>query len=168
MVRHPLHEVLLVDPSDDVRAVLTLYLRMRNVRVTATCGPDDTLQRLRAGFRPCVVLTDPRASRSAGWELVDHLRADSVLARVPLVLLANDALQSRCARWHGVDACLDKPAAPAQLVATIERLCRRLGKPRPTVDPTLGAVAAYAKSNVVPTSDSDTVQRRSAFAASSA
>jgi DNA-binding NtrC family response regulator len=125
MTPHLTHDVLLVDPEDDVRCNLALYLRMHGCRVTGARGPDDTLQHLRFGFRPCVVLTDPRATGTAGWELVDYLRADSVLATVPLILATVDALQLKCARWHGVRESIAKPAEPSRFVDVVERQCRR-------------------------------------------
>ena len=125
MMPHPTHDVLLVDPDDDVRANLTLFLRLHGCRVTGTRGADDTLQHLRYGLRPCVVVTDPRAAGDGGWDLVDYLRADSVLATVPLVLATVDALQLKCAHWRGVRECIAKPAAPARYVDAVERQCRR-------------------------------------------
>src|SRR5215203_6159926 len=101
MTPHPKHEVLLVDPNDDVRECLALYLRLHGCRVVGTRAPDDTLQRLRDGFRPCVVLVDPREPGEAVWGLVDYLRADSVLKRVPLVLVAREPMHVRCAHWRG-------------------------------------------------------------------
>jgi DNA-binding NtrC family response regulator len=129
--RHEIHEVLLVDPDRDVRAALALYLQLRNVRVIGTGTTSDTLQCLREGFRPCVVVTDPRAAGVAGWPLVDYLRTDSVLASVPLILTSSDAMQVRCAHWRGVRECIRKPASPASFLDAIERRCvRRYVAPR--------------------------------------
>src|SRR5436853_4072861 len=120
MSPHPTHEVLLVDPDDDVRSHLTLFLRLHGCRVVPTRAPDDTLRALRAGFRPCVVLADPRARGTAVWELVDYLRTDSVLAVVPLILIAHEPMHVRGARWRGIRACIAQPAPPAAFVAAIE------------------------------------------------
>lgn len=122
---HANHEVLVVDPDDDVRACLVLYLMMHGVRAIGARDEHDTLQRLRAGVRPCVVFVDPRRVGLEAWELVDYLRADSVLATVPLVLVAGEPLLLRSAHWRGVRECVAKPAAPGAFVAALERQCRR-------------------------------------------
>ena len=122
---HAAHEVLVVDPDDDVRACLILYLQMHGVRAIGARGEDDTLQRLRGGIRPCVVFVDPRRVGLEAWGLVDYLRADSVLATVPLVLVAGEPLLLRSAHWRGVRECVAKPAMPAHFVAALERQCRR-------------------------------------------
>jgi DNA-binding NtrC family response regulator len=132
---HATHEVLVVDPDDDIRRCLVLYLRMRGVRTLGTSGAHDTLERLRKGFRPCVVFVDPRRVGLAAWEIVDYLRADSVLASVPLVLVAGEPLLVRSAQWRGIRECVEKPAAPPAFVEAIERQCRRgwlhrIGRPQ--------------------------------------
>jgi DNA-binding NtrC family response regulator len=125
MRAHATHDVLLVDPDLELRACRALYLQMRGFRVAGARAADDTLLRLRAGFRPCVVLADPRTGGHAVWALVDYLRADSVLATVPLVLVARDLDAASCAARHDVHACIDPPSDPERLVAAIERACRR-------------------------------------------
>jgi DNA-binding NtrC family response regulator len=127
MRAHQIHEVLLVDPDDELRAVRALHLQMHGVRVVGTGSAAATLQRLRAGFRPCVVLTDPRASGAAAWGLVDYLHTDSVLSLVPLVLVTHDPVDVMCAHWHGVGECLAIPVLPERWMAAIEGHCRRLG-----------------------------------------
>jgi len=122
---HPTHDVLLVDPDLEMRACRAFYLQMRGFRVVATRAADDTLRELRAGFRPCVVLTDPRTSGAAAWALIDYLRTDSVLATVPLVLVTHDPAQAQQSECHGVRECIAKPATPQSFVAAIERQCRR-------------------------------------------
>ncbi len=128
---HATHEVLVVDPDDEVRACLVLYLRMHGARALGTRAEHDTLQCLRKGFRPCVVFVDPRRTGLEAWGLVDYLRSDSVLATVPLVLVAGDGLLLKSARWRGIRECLAKPAAPATFVVTLERQCRRRWLHRP-------------------------------------
>jgi DNA-binding NtrC family response regulator len=120
-----MHEVLLVDPDRDVREALALYMQLRNVRVVATAAASDTLQCLREGFRPCVVLTDPRAPGTDAWSLVEYLRTDSVLASVPMILTSSDAMQVRCAHWRGVRECIRKPVSPIAFLDAIERQCQR-------------------------------------------
>src|SRR5688572_32434864 len=122
---HATHEVLVVDPDDDVRACLVLYLRMHGMRTIGTRAEHDTLERLREGFRPCVVFVDPRRAGPGAWELVDYLRTDSVLTTVPLVLVAGEPMLLKSAHWRGVHACVAKPALPASFVAATERQCRR-------------------------------------------
>src|SRR4051794_14951075 len=125
VIAHPTHQVLLIDPEPEIRATRALFLQMHNMTVQTARGSASTLERLRAGFRPCAVVADPRRAGIAAWELVDWLRHDSVLCRVPLVLVCGEALQWKSARWHGVAECLPKPALPASIIAAIERRCMR-------------------------------------------
>src|SRR5690349_7680028 len=113
---HSTHDVLLVDPDLELRTCRALYLQTRGFRVAGARAADDTLLRLRAGFRPCVVLADPRARGDGLWWLVDYLRSDSVLSTVPLVLVTHDTDQASRAERHGVLECIDPPSEPERLV----------------------------------------------------
>jgi DNA-binding NtrC family response regulator len=124
MNRHPHHDVLVVDPDRSLAACLTLYLQMNGFRTIATRGHRDTLEALRAGFRPCVVFADPRSSEAGAWEVVDYLRSDSILSRVPLVVVSDCPRLLRRAAHAGIAAVIAKPAPPGRWVDAVERQCR--------------------------------------------
>lgn len=124
MAFHPSHNVLVVDPDDDVRDCLVLYLQLHGIPTVGTRGADGTLRALRAGFRPCVVLTDPRGHGADAWDLLAYLRTDSVLSKVPTVLASENAMDRRRALRGGVVATIDKPAPPERWVEVVERECR--------------------------------------------
>lgn len=140
MAFHPSHHVLVVDPEDDVRDCLVLYLQLQGFHTLGTRDSSGTLRALRAGFRPCVVLTDPRVHGADGWELLAYVRDDSVLAKVPTVLASANAMDRRRALRRGVVAAIEKPVAPAHWIEVVERECRyRWWLRAPVERPAVGA-----------------------------
>ncbi len=78
-------QVLVVDDDDDVREILSLVLEAEGFRVrTAWNGREalNELARLDAG----VMLLDLRMPIMSGWEVIEVLREEGRLRRIPIAI----------------------------------------------------------------------------------
>jgi CheY-like chemotaxis protein len=125
MKANGVHEVLIVDSDNEVRDCLAFFLYLNGCKAVGARTPGETLAPLRAGFRPCVIIADPRRRGAAAWTVVDDLHADSVLANVPLVLVTSEAIDGQHESAHGIRERIAKPADPIEFLAAIDRQCRR-------------------------------------------
>jgi len=114
--------VLIAEDDVDVRAVLErLFTR---AGFTVLSAPDGAAAlRIAASARPDVVLTDLDMPHMTGLQLCAAIRADPVLADVPVAILSGSLRPGdpRAADAHACGAWL-KPFATAELVAAVRDL----------------------------------------------
>lgn len=136
------HAVLVVDDDEQNLTALVLYLDAMGFTAHGATGAADALRQLRAGFEPCGMLIDVVMPGMDGWMLIEHLRADPLLATIPVVLHSGVDVDRRRARRLGVAASFIKPTDPKDIVAALAEHCPR------------GAHVAMAASAEAPTTRS--------------
>ncbi len=122
-------EVLVVDDDDDLRDAFVALLGMHGYKSAGASSGVGALQRLREGFRPCVVLLDIRMPEMDGWTVWAKMHADPRLAAIPVVLLSGDPDQLRRAEAIGMRNFMRKPVDAEQLLATVARYCDPRARP---------------------------------------
>ena len=117
--------VLVVHDSLTVRRVTQRLLEREGYRVALAKDGVQALAQLDAEW-PALLLTDIEMPRMDGFDLVRTLRADSRVARLPVIMIS-----SRIARKHrdyaaelGVDHYLGKPYAEDELLSLVARYTR--------------------------------------------
>jgi two-component system OmpR family response regulator len=118
------HQVLIVDDDADIRDAVATVLQLEGFEVAPACGVEDAYARMRAGFRPCVVLLDLHMPELDGWAFLDRMRDEPDLVEVPVAVVSGDANQRAAAIATGCDFLL-KPVRPAALVQTVGKHCKR-------------------------------------------
>ena len=117
------HQVLIVDDFADICEALAMVLGMDGMEVeTALSGPE-ALERLQAGFRPCVMLLDIRMPGMNGWQLWERMQQDPELAATPVVVVSGDAPDETRARAVGMRAVLRKPVESSTLLHAVSQHC---------------------------------------------
>ncbi len=116
--------MLLVD--DDVDTLETLeevlnFEGVADVRCARALGEADRI--LTGGFVPSAVVLDLALAGERGELLLARLRADPILARVPVVAVSGDHRALACL-GPSVARTLLKPARPADLVEALREVCR--------------------------------------------
>jgi CheY-like chemotaxis protein len=86
--------VLVVDDDDDVRETLELVLASEGFRVSVAGDGQQALDRLNDADPPDVVLLDLRMPVMTGWDVVDTLRAEGRLSRIPVVICTSSPEES--------------------------------------------------------------------------
>jgi|SRR6185369_12794537 len=118
------HRVMVVDDHPDTREVFDVVLNLRGFEVTAPATVALAFAELQHEPRPCVVLLDLHMPEIDGWTFIDCVRGEPECAELPLVIVSGDLAQRMRAEERGFDF-LPKPVAPDELVAAVERHCRR-------------------------------------------
>ena len=112
--------VLVADDSRAVREAMTLLLERAGYQVdVAATGL--AAWRMLGRARYDALVTDLEMPEMGGFELIERLRADAVLARLPVVIIssrASDEARARAAEL-GVTEVLGKPVSADGLVAAL-------------------------------------------------
>jgi DNA-binding response OmpR family regulator len=120
--------VLVVDDDPDLRESIGVVLAAAGHAFMTAVDGADALRRLRGdGGRPCVVLLDLMMPRMNGFELRTVMKADSSLARIPVIVLtgAGTLVDIRGAELEA--EILRKPVEVRHLLSAVERHCGKDG-----------------------------------------
>ncbi len=115
-------KVLLVEDHEDTRLMYAEFLG-DNFEVVQASDGEGALEAMRA-LVPDLVITDVSLPGVDGFELINRMRREASLARVPVICLSGystDALEER-AREVGCVRLLQKPCLPDALADTVAGL----------------------------------------------
>jgi CheY-like chemotaxis protein len=84
--------ILLVDDELELRQSLAVELANRGWRVVDAADGIEALERLRAGFRPDIVLLDLLMPRMNGFEFAREVRNDAAFRDIPIIVLTGQQL----------------------------------------------------------------------------
>jgi CheY-like chemotaxis protein len=118
--------IVVVDDETLITDFLSFFLKAEGYTVHVARDGRSALE-LIGEVRPDVVLTDYMMPAMSGLELAQALRASPKLGHIPVVLAS--AAQGVAARLRGdlFAAVLDKPYAPARLIALLRELTQASG-----------------------------------------
>ena len=109
--------ILLVEDNQDLVALLSRYLSSRGLKLVGVSDATEALPRARE-VKPDVVVLDVMMERLDGWEVLQRLRADPELCRLPIVV-CSVLDDPDLAMDLGADAFLPKPVRPAQFLRCV-------------------------------------------------
>jgi uncharacterized protein (TIGR02266 family) len=134
---HPAYRVLLVEDNSLVAAMYTSALR----RLSSTSGlagfsievandGSEALHRLRGRPPIDLVITDVYMPLMTGYALLEEMRADSRLVRIPVIVISGcgDSERERLTEL-GANFFLQKPVRHQDIVATVRTLLTAATKP---------------------------------------
>ncbi len=111
--------ILVVDDDQAIRETLTMVLEEEGYCVMTAPHGRAALDHLRNAAAPCLILLDLMMPVMNGWELCAALRADAVLAGLPVLLLSADPSVRRAAAELGAQGALAKPTDINQLLDAV-------------------------------------------------
>jgi two-component system, sensor histidine kinase and response regulator len=114
-------KVLIIDDESLIRKTTALLLKKMNFE-TLTAGSGKEGIALAEKENPDIVLLDIMMPEMDGWSVLAHFKADTRLAKIPIVVFtAKDfSLSDRMARDRGAVAICRKPFQPDQLMTIIK------------------------------------------------
>jgi signal transduction histidine kinase/CheY-like chemotaxis protein len=120
---------LVIDDDEEARTVLQEFLVSEGFRVTMARDGEDGL-RIARKVRPDIITLDAMLTGMDGWTVLSELKADPMLADIPVVMVAMGA-DKRMGYHLGAADFLTKPIDRDRLSATITRHRRpaALGEP---------------------------------------
>jgi DNA-binding response OmpR family regulator len=138
--------VLLVNDIPDHHGFYEAALRARGYDVAVVHTGADAMREARAAVPDCTVI-DVRLPDVSGWDLCAQFKADTVLRRVPIVMLAQDV--SRASADQGrrtlCNSWLARPTIADDVVRAIEHvLAQGTSEPASEEDAILGVTQCPA------------------------
>ena len=118
--------IVICDDHQLIRQLIGDVLREDGHEVRETATVAEALDELALGAVDVLVL-DLHLRGASGTEVLEHVRADSMLAATPVILLSGDfdGRSDDWARRYGADAVLPKPFDPDVLSETVRELLAR-------------------------------------------
>jgi CheY-like chemotaxis protein len=117
----PNRSILLVDDDQGIREALTDMLRDEGFSVQSAQNGKDAIEWLRHNTPvPRVILLDLMMPVMDGQEFLHVRQSDSVLSKVPVVVITAGNRFGDIQRSHDVRECISKPIALPRLLAAIE------------------------------------------------
>jgi len=132
--------ILVVDDSPDLLIILVHTLRGAGYHtVTAPSGKDALRELAAQSFD--LVLTDLSMPEMSGVELIEHIRGDQQLQRLPIVVITGfgSGPLATAAMQAGANALLCKPFQRQQLLREVQQWIP--ASPVPAAQPTIGGRA---------------------------
>jgi len=115
--------VLVVDDTDQIRTLIRVNLELEGYEVIEAHDGDEALEILSDDSQPLpdVITVDALMPRRDGWWTVSMIRADPVLAEIPLIMVTASVQSHHRAQAEqaGVDGFVAKPFEPDELLALI-------------------------------------------------
>ncbi len=121
--------VLVVDDSVTMRKVSTRLLERHHYNVATAKDGLDAIEVL-AGFTPDIILLDIEMPRMDGFAFASHVRNNSNVRDVPIVMITSRTGDKHRERADaiGVQGYLGKPYSEEVLIQTLEHLLKRRGE----------------------------------------
>jgi two-component system, cell cycle response regulator DivK len=118
--------VLVADDAQDIRELLSAYLRGRGFRVETVADGLAAVERA-VELHPDVILMDFAMLPVNGWEATERLKRDPLTSHIPIVALTafSEQLDRNRAMQAGCDSFVSKPFDLDILLAEIRRVLRR-------------------------------------------
>lgn len=120
--------VLVVDDEPDIVALVAYHLAKAGLRIsTATSGPD-ALDQARRDL-PSIIVLDLMLPGMSGFDVLEALRRNESTRHMGVLMLTakQDEPDKLRGLSLGADDYLTKPFSPAELVARVKAILRRLG-----------------------------------------
>jgi CheY-like chemotaxis protein len=113
--------VLVVDDEPDIVYMIRVILRSAGYDVVAAESVAEGLEKL-AAREPDLILLDLRLSDGEGWQLLEAMRADGRIDRIPVIILSAHATPSAADRAvaEGAKGYITKPFVAGNLVSAVQ------------------------------------------------
>src|SRR3990172_4317050 len=130
-------KILIVDDDLDTLKLVGFILERQGYEIVAANSGGQGLAKA-AAERPNLILLDVMMPDMEGYEVARRLRADSDLARTPIIMFtAKTMVDDKVAGFEaGVDDYMTKPTHPAELVSRVKALLARSTAGQKSATPT--------------------------------
>ena len=118
--------VMVVEDDAAIRESISEVLADNEYASIEVANGKEAFERLRAGpTKPCVILLDIMMPEMDGWQFRALQRQDPELKMIPVVVLTAHTDIAEVEKGMQPNACLRKPVQLDNLMAILERFCRR-------------------------------------------
>lgn len=114
-------DILVVEDDEGIRETLKLALELEGYTVTTAANGQEGLDVLPTMPTPCLILLDLMMPVMNGWAFAEALRADMMLAPIPVVVVT--AFAEKAARVTQARGILKKPIDFDSLLRVVKQFC---------------------------------------------
>ena len=117
-------KIFYVDDSNTMRMSMCATLEMAGYDVEFAADGQEALERLQAGLKPDLIITDVNMPRMNGLDLIRHAKAMPGLRFTPILTLTTEGQTDKReeSRRLGASGWLVKPIAGPDLIRVIQRV----------------------------------------------
>jgi DNA-binding response OmpR family regulator len=123
-------KVLVIEDEPLLSEMITKSLKLEGYQVESAVTGEDGLKKVRE-LNPDLVLLDVLLPKIDGWEVLTRLRDDSKTRDLPIIMLT--ALADEKSKVQGLrggaDDYVTKPFSALELMARVEAVLKRMGRP---------------------------------------
>jgi DNA-binding response OmpR family regulator len=123
-------KVLVIEDEPLLSEMITKSLKLEGYQVESAVTGEDGLKKVRE-LNPDLVLLDVLLPKIDGWEVLTRLRDDSKTRDLPIIMLT--ALADERSKVQGLrggaDDYVTKPFSALELMARVEAILKRMGRP---------------------------------------
>ncbi|MBI2519100.1 MAG: response regulator [Bdellovibrio sp.] len=113
-------KILIVEDDAAIREGLRYALELEGYEVSTAIHGKDGLEQLAKGPSPCLILLDLMMPVMNGWQFIDALGKDIVLANIPVVLVTAFSDQAKGLNTKGI---IKKPIDLVVLLQMVKKCC---------------------------------------------
>lgn len=122
-----MNSILVLDDSPTMVMSLSRILSKSGYTVETAANGKDGMDKLRAGMKPNLILTDLNMPVMDGIAFIKEVRRFAATRFTPIVVLTTESVTGKRdeARSAGASGWLTKPTQPDELIATLKQLMPR-------------------------------------------
>lgn len=126
-------KILIIDDDADITEAMRVILESKNHWVINAASGEEGLAKCRAERPDLIILDVMMETTDKGFEVARELKKDDIFKSVPILILT--ALKDKMgldfkkeagdSAWLPVEAYLEKPLKPEELISKVEHFLRR-------------------------------------------
>lgn len=112
--------ILIIEDDEGIRATLRLMLEIEGYRIATAGNGKEGLEQLPRMERPCLILLDLMMPVMNGWEFMQVLEKDMILATIPVVIVTAYGTRGIETKAQGL---IKKPIKLDELLSIVKQYC---------------------------------------------
>ena len=121
-------KVLILEDEDNIRSFVVINLQRAGYEVIETSCGQDALDRIQEHPDIIAAILDIMLPDIDGFEVCRRIRATNKQMGIIMLTARTQEMDKVTGLMTGADDYITKPFSPAELIARVDALCRRIGK----------------------------------------
>ena len=114
-------QILVVDDSACDNTLLKRVLNAEGYDVVCAFNGQEALDKMKKE-KPGLIISDVMMPIMDGFELIENVKADDSLSKIPVIMLSSASSVIRSAKEMGVDEFLSKPIDKELLIEKVKKI----------------------------------------------
>jgi CheY-like chemotaxis protein len=120
--RCEIKNTLVIEDDEAIRDSLKMVLELEGYTVFTAINGQDGLEKLKTMPKPCIIFLDLMMPIMNGWEFIELIEKDILLATIPVVIVSAFADKNKTSHAKGI---VKKPVDINDLLKFVEQYCAK-------------------------------------------